>query len=70
LIPASGLCLLFFFADALLERGFQTDRLVVLLQQVLEGFISELLKRLGRSRATASIACKVSSSNCTRFPAL
>ena len=32
--------------DALFERGLQADRLVVLLQQVLEGLVGELLKGL------------------------
>jgi hypothetical protein len=50
--------------------GFQADRLVVLFQEILEGFVGNLLKGLSCWLATASMACHVSSSNCTRFPGM
>jgi hypothetical protein len=44
--------------------------LVVLFQEILEGFVGNLLKGLSCWLATASTACHVSSSNCTRFPGM
>jgi hypothetical protein len=57
-------------AYAFLECRFQADRLVVLFQEILEGFVGNLLKGLSCWLATASMACHVSSSNCTRFPGM
>jgi hypothetical protein len=57
-------------AYAFLKRRFQADRLVVFFQEILEVFVGKLRKGLSLSARDRPIACHVSSSNCTRFPAM